>query len=111
MGKISNYCEQSKGLPAENEFQLTVLKWADAATFLREGGKFGTAIGLASSAASVVFNFNPTVSLTCTAVCGLTWLLGGACAQRLEPQAQAMLDHFKELKKSGWGYSGQGGGY
>ena len=98
MFQVSNYYEQSRTLPAQNSFQIMTLKCADTATVLREGSKIGIAIGLVSSAASVVFNFNPTAALTCTAVCALTWFLSRTCAQKLEPQAQGMIQHFKNVK-------------
>lgn len=95
---ISNYYEQSRGLPAQNGFQIALLQWADTSTLLRETTKLGTVVGLATSASSVVFNFDPTVALTCTAVCGISWLLTRTCAQKLEPQAQIMIQHFKDLR-------------
>lgn len=98
MFRVSNYYEQSRTLPVQNSFQLMILQWADAATLLREGSKMGTAIGLVSSAASVVFNFNPTTALTCTAVCGLTWVLSRTCAQKLEPRAQNRIQYFKNVR-------------
>jgi hypothetical protein len=98
MFNISNYYEQSRGLPAQNGFQIAILKWADASTLLRETTKLGTVVGLVSSASSVVFNFDPTIALTCTAVCGISWLLTRTCAQKLEPEAQSMIQHFKDLR-------------
>jgi hypothetical protein len=99
MFNISNYYQQSHGLPAEDELQLMLLKWADASTLVRESSKYGTAIGLVVSATSLVFNFNPTIALTFTAISGVSWLLSRTCAQKLEPEAEEMIKHFKELKE------------
>lgn len=98
MFNVSNYYEQSQGLPAQNSLQIAILKWADTSTILRETTKLGTVVGLVSSASSVVFNLDPTLSLTFTAVCGMSWLLTRTCAQKLEPKAQDMIQHFKDLR-------------
>jgi hypothetical protein len=98
MIKTSNYYEQSMELPAQNSFQLMLLQLTDATTLLREGSKMGTVIGLVSLAASAVFNFNPSPALTCTVVSGLAWVLSRTCAQKLEPQAQDMIQHFVNIR-------------
>lgn len=98
MFNVSNYYEQSRGLPAQNGLQIAILQLADTFTLLRETTKLGTVVGLVSSASSVVFNFDPTIALTCTAACGISWLLTRTCAQKLEPKAQSMIQHFKELR-------------
>lgn len=98
MFNTSNYYQQSIGLPVQNGFQIAILQWADAAAFLREIAKVGTVVGLVSSASSVVFNFDPTIALTCTAVCGISWFLTKTCAQKLEPKAQEMIKYLERLR-------------
>jgi len=98
MIKLSNYCKQAEELPAQNEYQIAILKIADSSTFLREATKIGTVIGIVGLSASKVFNFNPAVAVSFTIVCGVSWLLFRTCAQRIEPKAQNMIQHFQELK-------------
>ena len=98
MIKTSNYYEQSVGLPVRNMYQLRQLQWTDALTVLRETSKIGTAAGLASSAAAFVFNFDPTVAITCTVVSGVTWALFSTCAKRLEPQACDLIKYLKDVR-------------
>ena len=95
---VSNYYQQSHDLPAENGYQIMLLKWTDASTYLREASKCGTVVGLVASASSLVFKFDPTVALVCTAVSGVNWLLSRSCAKKLEPQAEEMIEHFKDLR-------------
>jgi len=103
----SNYYEQSLKLPCENSYQIMILKWADNATFVRETTKIGTLVGLVSSAASVFFAFDTTY-LCVAAGCGIIWFAAGKCAQWLEPQAQAMIQHFKNIRdKKDFGSSAQ----
>lgn len=98
MFNMTNYYQQSLVIPAQNSLQITILELADLSTALREITKLGTVVGLVSSASSVVFNFDPTLALACTAVCGTSWLLTRKCAQYLEPEAQEIIQHFKDLK-------------
>jgi hypothetical protein len=98
MFNTSNYYDQSRGLPAKNDHQLMLLKWADTSTLSREISKVGTIVGLVSSVSSLVFNYDPTIPLICTAVSGCSWLLFSTCAKKLEPQAQHMLQYFKDLR-------------
>lgn len=74
------------------------LQCADASTLLRETTKVGAVIGLVTSASSTFFNFNPKIALVCTAVCGVSWILSRACAQRLELIAQDVIKHLKDLR-------------
>lgn len=99
MLNITNYYNQSIGLPADNSYELALLKWTDISTFLRETSKVGILIGIVSSASSLIFNFDPAIPVTCTIISGCTCILLTACARKLEPQAQQMLQHFKELQK------------
>jgi hypothetical protein len=94
----SDYYVQSFGLPVKNGYQLTLLKWADTSTLFREAGKAGTIMGRVSSVSSFVFNFNPTISLLCTAISCCLWLLFSTCAKKLEPQAQDMIQYFKNVR-------------
>jgi hypothetical protein len=68
MFNVSNYYQQSQSLPAQNNLQLILLKCTDTCTFLRETSKCGTVVGLVISVSSMVFNFNPNIALTCTAI-------------------------------------------
>lgn len=99
MFNTTSYYQQSRGLPAENGFQHAILKWADTSTTLREVGKVGTVIGSVSTVASTFFGYDPTLSLSATAVSALTWLCCHELAQNLEPQAQSMLEHFRDLER------------
>ena len=81
-----------------NTYQLRLLQWADASTLLRETSKIGTVVGLASAVAGVVFNFDPTVALTCAAVSGTAWVLFSTCARKLEPQACNLIKYLKDVK-------------
>ncbi len=98
MFNTSNYYDQSIGLPAKNDYQLILLRLADTSTFLRETSKVGTVVGLVSLASCVIFNFDPTIALTCTAISGCSWLLSNTCAKKLEPQAQDRLQYFKNVR-------------
>ena len=98
MIKLSNYYEQSVGLPMHNSYQIRLLQWTDASILLRETSKIGTAAGLASSAAALVFNFDPTIAVTCTVVSGVTWALFSTCAKQLEPQACGLIRYLKDVR-------------
>jgi hypothetical protein len=98
MIKVSNYYVQSIGLPMHNSYQLRLLQWADASTLLRETSKIGTVVGLVSSAAGVIFNFDPTVAIACTAVSGTAWVLFSTCARQLEPEACKTIKYLKDVK-------------
>lgn len=93
----SDYYQQSIQLQAQNSFQVILLKWTDAVTLVRETTKVAVVVGLVSSASSPFFDFNPAIPLTCTAVCGICWLISRSCAQNYEPQAQQMIQLFKRL--------------
>ncbi len=95
----TSYYQQSIGLPVENDTQLTILKLADNSTTLREIGKIGSIIGTVSIAASTVFGYSPTLSISATAVSALAWFFCHKIAQSVEPQAQSMLKHFKDLER------------
>lgn len=99
MFNVSNFYEQSKTLHAQNSFQIALLKLTDATTLLRETSKVGIVVGLVSSASSVVFNFDPTIALTCSLVCVLSYMVTRTCAKCLEPQAEEMIQHFKDWRK------------
>lgn len=99
MINTTNYYGQAEGLPVENGFQRKVLRFADSATLLREVGKLGSVVGLVSSAASMVFTYDPTLSLTVTAVGGVMWLCFSKLAQKLEPEARVMIEYFRELQQ------------
>lgn len=83
-------------LPLQDDSQLRVLSSADTAVTLREGSKIGVAIRLVSSAASLVFNFNPTIPAGFTAIWGLAWILSRTCAQHFESKAQEMIKSFTD---------------
>lgn len=100
MFNSTNYYEQSKSLPVQNSFQITLLKFADASTFIRETSKMATLVGLISTAASLVFDFNSTLPITTAVVSAVCWGLSSACANGLESQAQSMIKDFKELKNA-----------
>lgn len=99
MFNVTNYCEQVRGLPAENDFQLVLLNCTDISTYVRETCKCGAVVSLVISASSAVFNFDPTIAFTSTPIFGVSWLIGRTCAQKLEPQAQDMIKYFKEMKE------------
>ena len=99
MFNTSSYYQQSKGLPADNGFQLAVLQSTDTSTALREIGKVGTILGSVSIAASTVFGYDPSLSISATAVGALTWFCCHKIAQNLETQAQSMLRHFRNLER------------
>lgn len=98
MFNVSNYYQQSEGLPIKNSFQLTLLQWTDASTVLRETSKCGAVTSLVVSASSLIFNFDPTIALTCTAISGVSWLLTRTCAQKLEPEAKKLIEDLKNEK-------------
>lgn len=98
MFQTSDYYRQSMSLPAENSFQIALLQWTDTAIFLREASKMGTLIGTVVSASSLVFNFDPTIALSCTAVFIVTFAVTRECAKSWEPQAKDMIQHFKQLQ-------------
>ena len=98
MFRVSDYRQQAEGLPRKNSYQLKTLEWADAATFFRETSKWGTIAGVTTSIAVVAFNRDPTFSLIYTAINGTAWLVFKTCANHLEPQAQEMIQYFKDLR-------------
>lgn len=98
MFNLSNYYEQSRGLPAENDYQLILLKMTDASTLGRETAKIAALIGFVGSVSGVIFNFDPMKPLYWTMAFGASWLIARACAHKLEPQAEDMIRHFKELR-------------
>ena len=98
MFKISNYYDQSKGLPVKNSYQHMLLRWSDASTLLREVSKIGTLVGLVCFVASAVFNFDHKVAVTFTAFSTCSWFLFRTCSRKLEPQARDMLQYFKDLR-------------
>lgn len=98
MFTFPNYYQQSRNLPVEDDFQLFLLSCTDTSILFRETSKCGAVASLAVSAASTVFNINPTIPLTCTAIFGAFWLLGRTCAQKLEPQAKDMIQYFQDMK-------------
>ncbi len=104
MWKVSNYYQQSKELPAQNDFQLMTLWWTDVSTHLREATKCATVIGLVVSASSLVFNFDPTAPLTLTAICGTSWLFSSVCVNQLEPNAKELIGIFQRMKEQGSDY-------
>ncbi len=95
---VSNYYEQSRGLPKENDFQIMTVKLADYSTYARELTKVVAVAGLVTTAVCFLFNSDPTIPLICTTISGIGWLLTRTCAQRLEPQAQDMIKHFRALQ-------------
>jgi len=98
MFNVSNYYEQSRELPAENSYQIGLLRLADASTLLRETTKWIMVAGLVSLALSAVFNFDPPIAFTYTAAVGIFWLFTRTCAKDLELEAQDMIKHFIELR-------------
>ena len=95
---ISNYYEQSQGLPRKNSYQTIPLRLADASTILREASKLGTMIGLVGCASCAFFDFNLKFSLNFTIASGVSWALYSFCAKKMEPEAQEMIQYFKDLK-------------
>lgn len=95
----SSYYAQSKGLSAENEYQIFILKFADTFIALRDAGKYASVIGIVGTVASTILGYYPSYPLSMTAIGGCIWFGSSKIAQRLEPEAKKMLDHFKDLQK------------